>query len=416
MKIILGIIVIFIIILVLFYHYYFIPKYNKRLSRISEFPIEEQDLKFIESMKQYNQHAESLFRLFNYLGLEWWPTEGTLIGILRYGGNFGKLPSIGYIATDTDIDIMVRAESDQQWEELVGILSKKITSLPGYKRCDRMVAAEQVNVFDKLTCYTNDYIFVSDIKQGYYDIHTDIHRYLVNETENYAYTNTSTEGLYYPLQYWKNRIPYRGMVCDEQGNFKKALFNTVVVPCPFKAAEILQNWNGGEYSSSEIAMPAGGIIKKDNHYKWIDNEKEGTFYLNKYDKDYLKKITKKLFDRGYESFYHLYQKMTCDVIVPCISTHIQFLEDLISDINNQTRKPDRVIIALSETKYQPSKLLEESLKKIFNNVVVISTEKQQKSWDNRDRGAIHSHADVYCFLDADDRVHPQRYRGCYGKI
>lgn len=108
--------------------------------------------------------------------------------------------------------------------------------------------------------------------------------------------------------------------------------------------------------------------------------------------------------------------LTCDVIVPCIPTHVKFLEEFVNDIKNQTRQPNRIIIALSQTNEKESKELEKSLNKILNKVSVISTEKIQKSWDNRDRGAVYSDADVYCFLDADDRVHPQRIEAAMEKF
>ena len=41
---------------------------------------------------------------------EWWPTEGTLIGILRYGQNFYTLDNIIH-ASDSDIDVMIRINS-----------------------------------------------------------------------------------------------------------------------------------------------------------------------------------------------------------------------------------------------------------------------------------------------------------------
>jgi hypothetical protein len=276
--------------------------------------IQDEDWKFIESTHLYNQHTESLFRLLNRMGLEWWPTEGTLIGVLRYGGNFAKLPSIGYIATDTDIDIMVRAESDEHWKVVSETLSKQITQLPGFKACRLMRAANQPNVLDKMKCYTDDYIFTSEGKVPGYDIHTDIHRYVVNEKDNYAYTNSSSTGLYYPFQYWNNKIPYRGCICDDNGKFKKAIFNSIDIPCPFQATQILQHWNGGEYSASQVAIPAGGIIKRDNVYKFVNNEREGALPINDLDREYLEKISQKLHNRGYASFYSSFQNYQLTIV------------------------------------------------------------------------------------------------------
>lgn len=323
-EIVIGITIVIIIVLTTFYHFQLVPYHKKKLIQISKFPlnivteefsdIQNEDWKFIESTHLYNKHAESLFKLLNALGLEWWPTEGTLIGILRYGGNFGKLPSIGYIATDTDIDIMVRAESDEQWKKLSKILTQKIKTLPGFKSCRMLTAAKQKNVLDKITCYTDDYIFTSQQNQPGFDIHTDIHRYLVNEKDNYAYTNSSLQGQYYPFQHWNNKIPYRGFICDKNANFKKGLFNSIDVPCPLRATRILQHWNGGEYSAGQIAIPAGGIVKRGDVYKFVNNEKEGSLPINDFDRKYLKNIGKKLHDRGYESFYSAFQNPQLTIV------------------------------------------------------------------------------------------------------
>ena len=110
------------------------------------------------------------------------------------------------------------------------------------------------------------------------------------------------------------------------------------------------------------------------------------------------------------------RSMTCDIIIPCIPNHVKFLKERLTEIDNQTRKPDGVIIALSEYDRIKSNELENSLKEIFSKVSVLSTEKPQKAWDNRDRGAVYSNADVYCFLDADDRVHPQRVEAAMEKF
>lgn len=248
------------------------------------------DKEFQQKIDTYNIHTESIFNLLNEMDVEWWPTEGTLIGILRYGGCFGNLPSIGYIGTDTDIDVMIRVESEEEWENLKDILEHKIKMLPAFTKCE---SNYDNDFLEKLTCFTEDYI-------GGYDIHTDIHRYLVNEKENYAYTNTKNiKELYYPFQYWDNKIPYKGMIVDDKGKFKKALFNSIEVPCPYKATEILQYWNDGEYKSSEIAYPTGGYHKGTN-YMWISNEEP--IKLTDEDIKYLQKKSNKLKGKGYENF------------------------------------------------------------------------------------------------------------------
>ena len=46
-----------------------------------------------------------------------------------------------------------------------------------------------------------------------------------------------------------------------------------------------------------------------------------------------------------------------------IPAHIKFLEEVVNDIKNQTRQPNKVIIALSQTNPTQSKNIEQNLKK-----------------------------------------------------
>lgn len=99
---------------------------------------------------------------------------------------------------------------------------------------------------------------------------------------------------------------------------------------------------------------------------------------------------------------------TCSVIIPCIPNHIKFLDRMITSLSQQTRKPNEIIVAVSELDRNDSNLLEKHLKKIFFKCRVYSTLSKQKSWENRDRGASISKSDYLFFLDADDECHPQR--------
>ena len=83
---------------------------------------------------------------------------------------------------------------------------------------------------------------------------------------------------------------------------------------------------------------------------------------------------------------------------------------MIHSLSKQVRKPNDIIIALSETNKIDALNLEKKLKQIFYNCKVYSTITNQKSWENRDRGASISKSDILIFLDADDECHPQRIK------
>lgn len=241
--------------------------------------------------KFYDSAAEELFAFLNTLGVEWWPTEGTLIGILRYGANIVNLPSFGKISTDTDIDIMIRAESDEDWKKLRQRLTKEIPRLSKFTSCKNVRAANKTETHDKLYCHTEKYI---NNEEGH--IHADIHRYIVNEEKNYAYTKTTPgDDLSYPFQYWGNRIPYRGMITDDNGKLKKAKYNMLTVPCPFNPVEILKHWNDHEYGKGDIRYP----------YKQAFGEtgKFHKFSMDSKDRKYIQDKWMELQKEGFKSFY-----------------------------------------------------------------------------------------------------------------
>jgi len=246
---------------------------------------EAEDRKFLKEKVNYIKHARNLFTLLNKMGVEWWPTEGTLIGILRYGSNFEKLPSIGHLATDTDIDIMIRSDSDEHWKKLREKLKKEIYGI-GFNSYSEKVYNKLVW---KLVCGTKDYI-------GGWDIHSDIHRYIVNEKENYASSNIP----HYPFQLWSDKIPYKGVITDPSGKFRRAKFEDIIVPCPFKAAEILGSWNNKEYEKGTLKYPVGGVFKnKYGRYSWYEGR---VHKLTQEDKKYLYRIWENLQREGFESF------------------------------------------------------------------------------------------------------------------
>lgn len=95
--------------------------------------------------------------------------------------------------------------------------------------------------------------------------------------------------------------------------------------------------------------------------------------------------------------------------VPCIPEDIPKLENLIHNVNKQTRPPDNIIIALSETNNHDSQKLQNKLNNISRSPVTISNVPHKAfSGINRNRVVDNTDADYIAFLDADDHMHPQR--------
>ena len=246
---------------------------------------------FTEFRRQYDENAKKVFRLLTSLGVEWWPTEGTLIGILRYGSNFARNDlSFAPLGTDLDIDVMVRIDDDQDWKDLRSTIKEKL-DLAGWTTCQNQGVEGSED--GKLTCNT---FHTVDSELWIEPLHLDLHRYMVDSTENLAFmTRTKTHG--YPFQYWGNSIKYRGGLVDDHGRFGVALYDDTPVPCPLNALELLSHWNNGEYSN--IRWPFGGCTKSKND-RLIGHE--NPIKLNNEDERILREIWDQLYQKGYVSF------------------------------------------------------------------------------------------------------------------
>jgi len=246
---------------------------------------------FTEFRRQYDKAAKEVFRLLNSLGVEWWPTEGTLIGILRYGNNFARDDlSFAPLGTDTDIDVMVRVDDDQDWEDLRSTIKKRL-SLAGWAACQTLGIEGCSD--GKFTCST---FYTVNSKSWIEPLHLDLHRYMVDSSDNLAFmTRTKTRG--YPFQYWGNSIKYRGGLVDDYGRFGVALYDDIPVPCPLNALELLSHWNNGEYNN--IRWPFGGCTKSEDD---LLNFHENPIKLNNEDERIIREIWTQLYQRGYMSF------------------------------------------------------------------------------------------------------------------
>lgn len=101
--------------------------------------------------------------------------------------------------------------------------------------------------------------------------------------------------------------------------------------------------------------------------------------------------------------------ITYTIGIPSIPDDISHFNDLIRNINKQTKLPNDIIIALSQTSDLDAKTIEIELNKISKIPVKISNViNKAYSGINRNRVAKVSTSDYIIFIDADDLMHPQR--------
>jgi glycosyltransferase involved in cell wall biosynthesis len=95
--------------------------------------------------------------------------------------------------------------------------------------------------------------------------------------------------------------------------------------------------------------------------------------------------------------------MKIGVAIPCYYGHIQNLTNLLDSIENQTYKPDKVVVSCSSTKQ-----LFETKEYTFPLDIII-TDEDKNAAENRNIAANHlNNMDYITFIDADDIMHPQR--------
>lgn len=95
--------------------------------------------------------------------------------------------------------------------------------------------------------------------------------------------------------------------------------------------------------------------------------------------------------------------------VPCIPEDIEKLENLVKNINKQTKQPLEIIISLSETNINKGRQIETKLNKHSNvPIKIITSENKKFAGENRNTVIENTNGNIIAFVDADDTMHPKR--------
>jgi len=91
------------------------------------------------------------------------------------------------------------------------------------------------------------------------------------------------------------------------------------------------------------------------------------------------------------------------VVVPCYPPHQKYIPDFLENMNKQTVKPDKIIIALSEVSDRDVKFFNDTWGVIASvDFQVVGQEEKCLAAANRNYGAMHVETEYILFLDADD--------------
>ncbi|CAM9351589.1 unnamed protein product [Chrysoparadoxa australica] len=101
---------------------------------------------------------------------------------------------------------------------------------------------------------------------------------------------------------------------------------------------------------------------------------------------------------------------TITLCIPCTPSYRRRLPYLMASVEAQTRPPDEVVVAITQTTADAGRELERQLQDLTTRttVRVLATLEQQRAGPNRNRCVAGSAGDVVSFMDPDDMMHPQR--------
>ena len=107
-----------------------------------------------------------------------------------------------------------------------------------------------------------------------------------------------------------------------------------------------------------------------------------------------------------------FQKVFCSisVVIPCHSNHFIYIENLLSELSNQSLIPNQVVVSVSSANSQTKKGINEL---IANNsypfeLRILISEEEILAGPNRNKGCRFAKGEIIIFQDADDLPHPQR--------
>lgn len=102
--------------------------------------------------------------------------------------------------------------------------------------------------------------------------------------------------------------------------------------------------------------------------------------------------------------------LTIGLVVPCYKPHIGLLGRMLWSINNQTRKPDMVVVSCSSSEESDILYKEQD----YNFPINFFTHKEKFNVaQNRNFGSRQLDTDIITYFDADDVMHPQRIEIIY---
>lgn len=199
-----------------------------------------QRLRLTRRVAELREVLGHLIEFLDQKGLEHWPTEGNLIGALRYGALHGELSKGLVNLVDDDIDWMVRVSGKDDWFDMVSQLIPIFEGM-GFQET-RLWAGKKILTFRRHSTW-------------WHTVTVDLHSYVrrggrISCPEFEPDSTGITIPALFPFQATEGSID-EGVVVP----LAKCRLYQHGVPCPFDPIQLLRLWNNGEYTRGNLALP-----------------------------------------------------------------------------------------------------------------------------------------------------------------
>jgi len=252
--------------------------------------------------------------VLNALGVEFWPTGGTLIGALRYGLLAGHLTDGKIDSTDDDLEFMIGVQEEDTWPRLAGQIETRLLR-KGLQACYLQISEPSDKYRHRLR---PDTLTCGSFQP--YSIAVELRSYIVQDGFAFQHTLRDVPGcakntrplpllcFTYELpyfQHWHGKLPLRLVY-----PFTNCLLFQRTVPCPARPIEFLLGWNGGEYDLSGycLAVPLLTQDRTPRDPRNVDLAERG---LSSNDLTLLQDRARQMHSMGFASFWPQWSSGVC---------------------------------------------------------------------------------------------------------
>ncbi|CAE7535744.1 LNX2 [Symbiodinium natans] len=252
--------------------------------------------------EQHEAALADVSAVFESIGLEWWPTRGTLISLLRHGKRSGLLSKGKVDVVDHDVDVMLALPSRQDWPVIRDSVVRRMAER-GWHSCLEWYSTSATKQSYKAV---TDHLAYGDVlmcSRKNPDVSLDIATYVTEGSIVYAQKYCLPHNL--GSGCW---LPHEGTFHQSRGKLRAAAIRplgrckagAISVPCPRRPLEALKASLPSTANVTCIALP--DVAQRLQRDRWQSDKDEWlSDGLTQEDVDILRSRALELDRQGYMS-------------------------------------------------------------------------------------------------------------------